>query len=464
MEPTKCFPLTLFRKLQSEEGCVSLKKIQEESPCVVDEVAQQFLQTFGQQPLTSQAAQAALQLFLSVTSTETVSVEWGHGTVHRLITSLKTQTHVPSMEYINSQFLAQKYVARAQKARDIGRSLSQRKRQQRPAQSYRAFVTLATRGQQDRPHLEAVARDYEEQKREQSPLYLQSVRLGQIGTALRQRTGGPAFGPSTRQLARKRKARLAQSRAEESASGAPASVIKLPEQGSPAVAVASDSLATVVGVARAVAKRLAKEKGEQREQMWKVLEEFRRNHKTTILQDVFSLLPNLEALQSSFRALPLRGQRSLEVCFHSLPQAAVVAGFAAKTSRYSNMQKALQTSWTHRNRVIMEDGASFAAPPRPKSRACQTQGFCTCSAEGKVVKSYKNQCMSILKELCPKEKQEGRGLLMQGGIVLFLAPHSAGGRESAELSAAAADFLDEIDAGEVGILWTLFGSMLDCIT
>ena len=157
VEPTRCFPLALFRKLQSEEGCVSLMKIQEEMPCVLDEVAEQFLQTFGQQPLTSQAAQAALQLFLSVTSTETVSIEWGHGRVHRLITSLKTQTHVPSMEYINSQFLAQKYVARAQKARAIGkrppkgkrklagaqalgRPLKKAKASSRSGGAYRAFV------------------------------------------------------------------------------------------------------------------------------------------------------------------------------------------------------------------------------------------------------------------------------------------------------------------------------------
>eukprot|EP00971_Amphidinium_carterae_P338162 6475368-Amphidinium_carterae.2 len=157
------------------------------------------------------------------------------------------------------------------------------------------------------------------------------------------------------------------------------------------------------------------------------------------------MFPDLESLLSSFHVLPHASMRCLEVAFPTVPQAALVAAYASKTGRYTNIQSTLQQQWAKKNRVIMEPATVSSAPEVPafKRKACLTDGFCSCTHLGKVIKRTKNACKNILQRVAPRTDKEQRQLLLNGGYVLEIAPDSPSLSPDTAWGAAALEVLED---------------------
>ena len=157
--------------------------------------------------------------------TDIVRMEWSHGRAHRLLLTQSAHTHVPTLEYLNSQLLAQKYKARLQhlpssqclpeglwKAED--KDVEQPPRSE-PAKtskgggSWRAFTSLRARGGGERPDWSVLAEEYRLAKDEHTPEYQAAVDLGRAASS-RHREGHESrssFGPYTRDVGRRQRER-----------------------------------------------------------------------------------------------------------------------------------------------------------------------------------------------------------------------------------------------------------------
>eukprot|EP00971_Amphidinium_carterae_P345558 6486581-Amphidinium_carterae.1 len=105
------------------------------------------------------------------------------------------------MSYINAQFVAQKYVARANRATGLAISRRASKRSAgltfvQPASkvqkvtkrrgaggAFRAFVNERSKGQKGRPDLQGLAHEYRQHKQQNTTVFQDSCRRGRAATA-----------------------------------------------------------------------------------------------------------------------------------------------------------------------------------------------------------------------------------------------------------------------------------------
>ena len=96
------YPLKLLRLLLEDGFADQVRRTRE---CLQDNFTKKFVNAFTLQGLDSDDAKACLHLLSMSTTPETVSIEWSHSRVHRVLTSL-SQVQRPSVQYLNAQVVA----------------------------------------------------------------------------------------------------------------------------------------------------------------------------------------------------------------------------------------------------------------------------------------------------------------------------------------------------------------------
>ena len=189
-------------------------------PCLRDRFTQKVITEFAAEGLTSVDAKACLQVLALSTTPDTVSMEWSHSRMHRILTSV-SQIQKPSIQYLNAQVLALQHrrridrskgfpLGKRQRSAGVKRKLKGReeagpKKQARGGGgAWRAWVSTRVQGQRGAIDMAALGREYRQAREARSQDYLTAVDVGRAGTVRRKATGERSFGPRMRDARRKR--------------------------------------------------------------------------------------------------------------------------------------------------------------------------------------------------------------------------------------------------------------------
>ena len=139
-----------------------------------------------------------LQFIAQMSSVDIVEVEWLHGRVHRVLTTQKVQTHVPSSTYLSSQMVCQRVKLRKAAASTPAalrrRTLSTwRLKHPRPVRhhkrkhrggggAWRTWTSKRLRGQEGPADWAELAAEYRIAKQERRADYMEALEGGQAAT------------------------------------------------------------------------------------------------------------------------------------------------------------------------------------------------------------------------------------------------------------------------------------------
>ena len=435
VRPTRSCPLTLFRAID-EPGVIH--DIAEAPACCKDAFTTAFLKKFYTPRGLTEEGMATLRLVSQAASCETVGLEWGHGRVHRLITAQKAQTHVPSMPFINGQWVCQRYCAKLQFARNPGRSLVRQARLKRPAQraapqqaakrrrggggSWRAFISLTQKGRRGPSDFRAVSREYRAAIREGGVAARQAEQVGAAAAAVKKATGRSGLGPPLRQIRRSRAAEALRLGGRRVLPSTASAMARSTAGDQPVVFPQPQSLQTQLRVVRAEAKRQSRVASIKQQEEQALIQEFQQEEGPALVEAGLSGLPELLTLAPVVRALPHPPLQCLELSFDRVAEATAIATWSHKHSRTSNLKLTLEEDWSRKNRVIFPapQQAGVGTAPEVSKSACLQHGVCVQSPGGKKSLALRNAFLRELKSLCPRSHAHNRACLLQGHVFFCL--------------------------------------------
>ena len=353
------------------------------SCCQDDFFTRRHLEAFPGATLLGADSLAVLNAVVSTTHSETVGVEWGHGRVHRLITTAAVQTHTPTTEFIGSQWLCQRIGQVAAAARGgrqadreetatpalpaqappQGQEMATKRPQRGGGGAWRAFVAMRTRGATGKVDFPRLAEDYRAAQSNNSLEYQQALRAGEAATVVHRTTGMPAFGEPTRQLRRKRRTQLLQARAAQAVL-----MEHTPEAALEHVSAAGAehpvlSLQGHITQVRRSAKALRQQETAARQHLLDHIELLKEDRNPATLELLYTFMPELIHLPLTFNLVNLSPWAAFDVLPRHLPDGALVAAWATAQSRHSNVHSALKADWKQRHSTIA--GPQENAPTRP---------------------------------------------------------------------------------------------------
>ena len=438
--PTLTYPLKLFRLLQDRDY---LTAILADGECMMDAFTLAFLKKYPGQQCTSQEAMVCLQVMSRAGSCETVGLEWGHGRVQRLVSAQKVQTHIPTMKYVNAQWVGQRYsrwsyfctrklktlgsqeVQKKRPAGSVGRPSGKRRVFKKGGGGLRAFISLQKRGSKGRTSFKEMARAYREAKEQGGPQYQEAQRVGEAATALVQSTGKSAFGGPYREA---RRSRMATAGAASS-SAAPAIEVKhAPRAEGEDVDMTSlevwHQLEVAAGVTqiRAEQRKRSRQKRVEEEAELGMLRRYVEERSQEVVAKIYAVLPELVSIPMQLAVVPDSPLCWAQVCFDNLARGVAVAAWSHKHTKSSNLKSVLMQDWTHKNRLLSEQPAALPAvgvDESSKPSACREAGVCLCRDQGRSLRKLHNAVLKVLKEELPRTVASSKQLLLDGYICLL---------------------------------------------
>eukprot|EP00971_Amphidinium_carterae_P333484 6468260-Amphidinium_carterae.1 len=106
---TQRYPWKLFAL--ASKGSLS-DQLTSTPACLLDSFSAALVGCVKAGHLSSAEAEAIVESLLNTLSPDTVDIEWGHSRVARLLRVEGASTHVPSMDYINSQYVCYQHTQR----------------------------------------------------------------------------------------------------------------------------------------------------------------------------------------------------------------------------------------------------------------------------------------------------------------------------------------------------------------
>ena len=182
--PTQKFPAKLLAAVHFPDTYPQFHNL---CPKVFDDYSLDFLRSYPPEHGLSAEAKTVLFTTLKLSSVDIVNVEWLHGRVHRVLSAQKVQTHVPTIEYVNSQLLLQRVKLRKQASHQ--------------ARGY--WTSKQLRGAQGQADWAALAVQYRREKEQHTPAYQEALQAGSAATDLHQLTRRPSFGARSREIRRR---------------------------------------------------------------------------------------------------------------------------------------------------------------------------------------------------------------------------------------------------------------------
>ena len=438
--PTSLCPLALWRILLNPEEAESMQTLPQ---CMLDDFSQAFFQRYPGPLATSPEAKQVLQVMAQMSYTDTVTIEWSHGRVSRSVRQQAVQTHTPTLSYINGQMVSKRFWQRkvtassfpsfrrrghaSQRPRPaVGQVVKKSKKAGGGGGTFRAFVSVRTRGQKRRPAWQSLAAEYRAVKEAGGDEVRRLARMGQAATAYHRQTRLPSFGPAPRLIARKRQRQVAYSRAGQRL---------VPTSLAPRVAREDEAggsmkydlpLGPLLHDVRRQVRQRALQKSHTRKQAAQEMQRFVDAEQDEAVAALLSIIPEAGKFSDGFQLIPDRQCRSFDFCPNAVPEATRAAEWAAANSKKSNLQRALQNDWSMKNALVCEplpEDLPKAVGGRRPPRCCWEGGLCTHSLAGRQVAQFRARVHERLKERFPSRQDPTKKKQLQDGwVVLQLQP------------------------------------------
>lgn len=289
---------------------------------------------------------------------------------------------------------------------------------------WRAYVRTRSFGRRGRPDLGALGVDYKDGLASGSIDVDALAELGRAATAAGRacppRAGSSAFGPTGRQVLRRRLSDLCHGLV---------ATLGHADPGQEALELA-DKLSTLgVKLADAVtAARAAQRQTMARERQRKIAEEealkkFKDGDGARAVADFRAKHPQLPDMVC-IDPVPYPSG----VCFEVRPASFDVVSKAvawASTSQESNAAATMKKYWAAAHTTLPEPVAAPRNQAAQEPTPCQKAGRCICSPEGKALHALRASVLKAFKRACPPHSPE-RALLMSGDLVVHLRGEPAG--------------------------------------
>ena len=437
--PVQLCPYKTFRLLNDDGKEALAREISELRPCMVDSFTAKLVEKYPGEALFSDDAAKCVETLALCASIDTVSLEWTHGRIHRIIKSASVQTHTPSMEFVNAQYVCSQFKRRwscsstGQRAQagarrrsvEAGRDAvlqSEAKKARGGGGAWRAFVSRRTRGShQGEIDFADLGRQYQDAKEGQTPEYLECLTSGAHATERRKGTGRSGFGLKSRQVRRKlqQEAKVAGSSSAMSAGEHTALEVGLSGSGEAPV-ISGNIDEALLRVRQGLSNERARRSQEQK-QLLSALEEHSRQYDAEEKEAALSCVPLPMTDSSSLHPQPHSSMTVLQVASDSIDQASCVAAWAAANSRHCNLAAGPKQNWQAKNATVMQPERTLIQKKKP-SKKCLERGLCTCTDEGKLQLSCRNEILRHLKQDFGRVDKAALASLKEGFIVLRFAP------------------------------------------
>ena len=442
-QPAMTYPLKLFAGSSVGAEVAQLSTVKE---CVLDPFSKALVAHLAAAPSQSSAAAACVETVGNMASTDIVKMEWSHGRAHRVLLAQSAHTHTPTLGYLNSQVMAQKYKARLQhltSSQPRAEGLWRDKQATAPPTTsgaasipkkggggaWRAFTSQRSRGAGERPDWSQLAEEYRQAKEDHTAEFQQAQQLGQAA-ASRHREGHQAkssFGPYTRDVGRRERER------GPALFGGFWTTAAEPEARNPAAETTTEQEALVirtetqVSQLRGTARRQAIAKAGARRQEQKWLDQLVEEQQALVLSKLAQTLPSFQPYLPSLHLMPMVTPLTMQICPRSIDSAVEIAAAVANKRKHGSWHQALQQLWANLNTVVTPQQqqpttqceASAAEAPR-KATPCCGLGVCVCEGHNKLAYHCMVRLVKALKRLAPRGDEQARGELTQGFVCLKL--------------------------------------------
>ena len=437
--PSKAFPAKLFFLLHDHSQA---KDILDSRECLRDLFTQKFIERFGACGLDSPDALAVLNLVVMTSSPETVSTEWGHSRVHRILTGA-AQVQKPSMEYLNSQVVSMQHRRRMnvfepaaggrkaagprvqQAEEEAAGEEDQEARRGGGGGAWRAFCSMRRRGRARASGFEDLAEEYREAKRQRSAEYLQAEEIGRAATERHRDMGLPSFGPPPRTV-RRSQTRLQPGTSLVSEQGAlrPTAAMQVGEQ--PARLTFQDlDLDTALTKVRKEAMRVGRAKASAERASMRALQKFQEEHTGALHEACLAAMPDAAPFISDFKMIPHESLMVAEVALDPVDDAECVAEWASANARRSNLKAALLADWESKCTTIGESACESTERQPDLHTMCLKYNCCVCSQPGKSYWQFRNRLLAGMKRLIPRADGSIKKRLVDGHFALRLSGEAA---------------------------------------
>ena len=434
--PTDKFPLKFLQLFWS--GRDGQEKLRDLKACCQDSFSSFFLSSFPGEQIFSDDADVTFASIVQQAATDTIGIEWGHGRVSRLLKASSSQTHTPSLPFLNGQFLAMKHKhrrqsttsARAAEQTAVAPLKGQEDDQEDKVKvgkhsrggggAWRAFVSHRTKGQRGKADTSSLAVEYRKAKEDQSAEYIRSLEVGAAATKKHREVGGPSFGEATRAIRRRR---LTESMASQRLAGAAAPSSSTSVQLNPPENFLQALTGDFDQQLRQIRSGVRQESKLKRLVFSKTLEElqgFLDKNEAMVREKILSALPGAVPWASSLHLLPQVGMEVLEVAFDSVDKALAIASWASANSRSSNLKSTLEQHWLQTNDMVRHSKQEELPPSGKGASKCQVYGHCFCDAEHKLVWRLRNRFLQSLKAAFAPANVDQKKALLEGYIVVLL--------------------------------------------
>ena len=435
VQPSKQWPLKLFKTIAEPHLYPSF-----EDECVrtQDDFTVDFFHKYPPKQGLVPEARAVLLSVAHMASVDIVDVEWLHGRAHRLLQSQQVQTQLPTIGFLNSQLLLQKFKLRRAgscalmtlrrrmqttwRLKHSSKRVLKKRKRRGGGGAWRTWTSHRVRGQAGAADWSALAAEYRAAKEARTEEYRAAEAAGAAAAQKHQVNPGPTFGPKTRDL-RQKAAKIAAA-GTQPVSGPlgmiAGSSMQISDTGSAQLQLGPDlqhQLSVVRSTAMFKARRKVDEKREEVSKLLSSLSARGPQEQEAVLKREPSLLPAF----GSACFVPDRQLLKFEFLPDHTEQAANAVSWCVEHQRTSNLSKHLLQNWEQQaGQVVKEPHQADPVHEQPLP-LCRRYGTCLCSPQGKILWSQRNAFLAALKTTFPRQSALRRDVLLPGLVVCELS-------------------------------------------
>lgn len=281
---------------------------------------------------------------------------------------------------------------------------------------WRAYVRAKTLGVHGRPSLAQVGEAYRLDKAQGGDHMDRMIAIGQaatrVGRLAAPAAGHSSFGAKTRGAQRKHLKNLRLACVSQRIGDREQQALDLAQR----LATGGSDIATCLSIARSALRHGFRRDKQRQVDIVKALADFAEGSGDIVAQDVKAALPAVR--QQRLTPVPWPMGPLFECVPHTPEETSATAAWC-RQSKETTLSAELRRFWTSAHKTVMDANSPAIGSVAQGQSPCRLAGVCVCSAEGKMLKKFRNAFIAWMKTVFPPHMPQRAGLL-QGRMVVRL--------------------------------------------